>query len=166
MPRKRVLDRPRYPSGKLKPEVAAPTIVRRILNDAIRGAANPLLGSTLGRLRLSDQIDNDQLAAGTRFAEIVANWYRVQGMPSPFPKSATLQVGLGRSLSADAPADVIDAAGKAYRSAMKALEGAGRGAQRAVVSVAVMDRTTLDLVGMRAGLDALSAHFRLTKSYR
>jgi hypothetical protein len=166
LPRKKIQDRPRYPSGKLKPEFAAPTIVRRILNEALRSAANPLLGSTLGRFRLVDKIDNDQLSAGMRFAEIVANWHRVQGLPPPFPKGATLQIGLGKSLSGDTPEHVIDAAGKAYKTAMKALEGGGRSAQRAVVSVAILDRSTLDLVSLRAGLDLLKAHFHLTKSYR
>lgn len=164
--RPRVADRPRYPSGKLKPEVAPPTVIRRLINEALRGAANPLFGSQLGRYRLANKIDNHQLSAGMHFAEIVANWHRVQGLPAPFPKSATLQHGLGKSLSADAPAHVIEAVGDAYRAAMKALEQTGRPAQRAVVAVAILDRDTLDLFGLKAGLDALATHLRLTNQFR
>lgn len=166
MPRKKIKDRPRYPSGKLKPEVAAPTLVRRILNSAIKTANNPLLGSALGRHRLADQIDSDQLAAGMHFAEIVASWHRVQGLPLPFPKTASLQQGLGKSLSGETPPHIVEATGKAYRNAMRALNAAGRSAARVVASVAILDRSTIDHGALCAGLTALSNHFRLTKSYR
>lgn len=81
----------RYPSGRLKKPLSRPGAeVRRIVDLARRKAADPILGTPIGWLRLQDELTDALVSA----AEIYANQRRaydaVQGMPVRSARSADL----------------------------------------------------------------------------
>lgn len=166
LPRKRVQNRPRYPSGKLKPEggTLSPTMVRRMIDQVRRDAANPLLGSQLGLLRLSGVLTDREMSAGVKYAEVVGRYFRLKGLPSPSVKSPSYQRGFGLSLAADPDPEAIARAEKNYKSARAALERFGKATLNAVESVAVFDASLASTshAALTSGLSMLAQHFGLT----
>lgn len=162
MPRARST-RARYPGGKLKPELASPTLVRRIIDQARRDASNPLLGSELGRLRLTGVLDDRQVAAGQRFGELVGQYDRIKGIPNRVPKSPAWERGAGKSTRADLDQRLIDQAISRYLSAYAALAAIGRRVQGVVVNVTIYDdcAPSFDQPYLVRGLNGLAAHFGL-----
>lgn len=188
--RPRIEARERYACGKAKskPEVASPAMVRRIINEARRGAADPALGSVIGQLRLRDLIDTRQMSAGLRYAELCADYDRMKGIPRRSAASPSYQAGLRRTGGNDAEdegivaellrngGDVRELAKKnarlralvrivtAHEAAQKALLECGQPVWRLVREVAIYDRTidAWHRPQLIRGLDALMAHFDLT----
>ena len=92
----------RYPSGKLKPAEKresgpAPALIKRKFEEALRGAADPLYGTSLGLLFMCGEINASQLAAGTAFARLQGRYDRAMGMPCRF--TASPDYGTARSMS-------------------------------------------------------------------
>lgn len=188
--RNRDTTRARYACGKLKskPEFASPAMVRRILIEAKRGAADASLGSVLGQMRLLDQIDSRQMSAGMRYAELCASYDRMKGLPRRSAASPSYQEGLRRTGGHDAEdegivaellrngGDVRELAKRNARmralvrvvishdAAQKALLACGERAWRLVREVAVYDNAIAawDRPHLVRGLQALLAHFDLT----
>ena len=71
----------RYPGGEIKPrdegDVRAPTLWRRIKDDAVKGGAHPYAGTVLGRLSIFGLLADAEVAAGFRVAEIVGRYERL-----------------------------------------------------------------------------------------
>lgn len=188
----RIENRERYACGKLKPETASPTLVRRIIDQAKRGAGDPLFGTALGMLRLADKLTDRQVAAGTRYAEICGTYDRIKGIPRRTAASPSYQVGLGKSHGTDLEDEFIiaelarcagDKAAVARSSpkmraivratvrhdaAQAVLMGCGEAAFKAVRQLCVFD----DAVEywrrpqLVRGLDALHSHFELTGAWK
>ncbi|MCC7253823.1 hypothetical protein [Hyphomicrobium sp.] len=184
MSRPKSAARPRYPGGKLKPETASPAVVRAIIDAAKRGAANPLLRSEIGRLRLKDVLTDRQVMAATRFAALAGSYDRLKGMPRRTVASPSYQAGYGGGGEATREdVEIIEALGaganivelsrhsdrlravvratKRYESARGVLRGVGIDAERSVCAVALYDEVVVSgrWASLCAGLDALASHF-------
>jgi len=84
----------RYPGGEIKPrdegDVRAPTLWRRIKDDAVKGGAHPYAGTVLGRLSIF---------------EIVGRYERLSGAPRRTCASPAYERGFGFSLEGQVTAD-------------------------------------------------------------
>lgn len=175
----------RYPCGKLKPEVAPPAMVRRIISQAKTTARNPLLGTEAGRLRLNGVITSKELEAANAFATAVGKHDRLKGYPSRTTASPLYERGYGSAGDLDMEDEMIlrdlragDVAAAADRSPRlrrilkatrqfesleTAVTAAGRAAYRAVYDVVILDEPIpvgrhADLVaGLRAVHRALGS---------
>lgn len=180
--------RERYACGKMKPEVASPAEIRRIVEQAKKGAADARLGTVIGRLMLESKITRDQMVAAEHYAELCARYDRLKGMPRRSAASPSYQAGLRVSGSGDAEDEMIVAellrnggnvrmvAKKnarmraivrvvvAYDGAHGALKECGRRVFD-LVQAAVLDDKPVESwlrPHLQRGLDALHAHFTLT----
>lgn len=177
--------RPRFPCGKLRPETASPAVIQSIIDQAKRRAENPLLRSEIGRLRLTDVLDNGQVMAATRFATICGAYDRAKGLPRRTLASPSYQSGYGSSNEADREDEAIISAlarnggnvldlaqhsprlmatlraTERYELAMAALLAVGAKAASAVKDVAVYDEAVVTErhYYLRLGLNALIEHF-------
>lgn len=169
MPRKRLPGKARYQNGRIKntkearrDEDDTPAgIVRRIIADAKRGAANPLLGSEIGILRLTKRLTDIHVAAGTELGELVGRYDAMKGLGSRHMKSPSYQTGFGLSLRADPNIEEVRKVEARYQGAMACM---GRYAPY-VISVVVYDRPSVTEEGrlyVRAGLDLLADYFGLS----
>ena len=78
-------------SGKSRGEIVDFSVVMN--QPHRRGALDPmshLLGFPLGRLRLSDDISDDQLRTGSAWAGVVSAYAAIMGVPAPSPRSGEL----------------------------------------------------------------------------
>lgn len=143
MPRKRAFGRPRYPGGKLKPiGETSPTLIRRMIDQARRGAGNPLLGSELGRLCLNGVISDREFSAGVRYGVIVGRYHRLKGLPSPHLKSAAFMDGYGRTLADDPEAEIVAKAERQYLNARSVFLHFGRRVLNIAEAVIIHDQVT------------------------
>lgn len=121
----------RYPSGKLKGAAkfrgTSPALVRRMIERAKDGAADPRIASVPGRLHLEGRLSERAYAAALSYAELRGRFHRVMGYrprsaasPSyeegyasaggPENEHVILQVRMDHTavLKLLSPADVID----------------------------------------------------------
>jgi hypothetical protein len=163
----------RYPSGKLKPE-DPPAAVRRMLDLARAGAADQLLATQLGWLRVNGLLDDRQVAAGMRFAAIVGQHDRVHGLPRRATPALSYQRGFGgfgggrAEFNPDSPdydAEKIVAIIGRYEEVVDVLRGLDPSGKthRLIVAVAVEDQAPewSDRAALARGLDALARYFKL-----
>ena len=145
------LEGARYPSGKLKPADKreggpAPALIKRTVEAALRGAADPLYGTSLGQLFLRGEITASQLAAGNAFARLQGRYDRAMGMPCRFTASA--DYGVARAVSSKGPVtdDEAVAAKDRYAATMAFIGGAMQGS----VTVSTGDGSLKRLDGEQA----------------
>lgn len=166
MGRPRVKNRDRYPGGKLKPmqpqETAAPNTIRRIITAAKVQAADKRLGTELGRLRLSDVLDDRQYVAGVFFGIRCGVYDRAKGLPSRHPASLAYQEGRGRSSGREPSDEAVRTAERRYDEAVDIL-GSVR-ATKIVAAVVIYDQGIVagDHHLLRAGLTALADKWGIT----
>jgi hypothetical protein len=163
----------RYPSGKLKPD-DPPAAVKRMIELARAGAADQLLATQLGWLRVNGVLDDRQVAAAMKFAAVVGQHDRAHGLPRRTTPAMSYQRGFGGfgvgrpQFNPDSPdydAERIVAVIGRYREVtdvLDRLDPSGR-MHRVIVAVAVDDRAPQwsEREALVAGLDALASHFRL-----
>lgn len=93
--------RERHPGGHVKAQqtvgraAIAPTLVRRIMDHAVKLANDPRCASQLGRLYMTGQLTDSEFEAALNFAEDVGRWDRAQGMPRRSAKSPGWEMGFG-----------------------------------------------------------------------
>lgn len=189
MGRTAVVGRDRWPNGRLKPETAPPALVKRIVDDAKRGAADPRLGSVLGHYRLTDVLSDREFSAGDLFAKIVAVHDRLKGLPKRSARSPSFEIGYGSSVYSDIADDdaiaalamaggrkslaafdnlnvaaVLSAERRLRRAENAVISAIGRAGLRLVSAVCVEDRRVLptDHAALKSGLAAIADAFDLT----
>ena len=96
----------RHGCGKLKPHKdrnagSPPAQIKRLFDAALRGAADPLYGTSLGLLYAGREITTQELAAGTAYAKLRGRFDRVMGIPGRFTLSP--DDGTGRASSSREP---------------------------------------------------------------
>jgi len=174
----------RYPSGDLKrsetqKEVMSVAIEARrridgwsekVADDTVRGQ---LAGYVLGRMRLDGSITEEQLKAGDEYAEIMARYYRMVGIPFPSARAQSLFSIKGHD--GDETQSVTDRARRASNSMMEItglllrLED-GPQVKQMVHNTAVMSYDHLrgmgsqQLLWLRRGLDAIAKRKDLRQS--
>jgi len=168
----------RFPSGQIKPswtEKEARSVVveaRQRLHGANMNES-PLAGYTLGRIRLDGHITDEQLAAGDAYAEAIARYHRLTGIPFPSARAQTLFTIHGHE--GDISADKANRARQASNKMME-LTGLllrcedGPQVRAMTYNIAVMDHDHMrklagqQKVWLRRGLQALHDHGGLAKS--
>ena len=128
----------RYPSGKLKPADKreggpAPALIKRTVEAALRGAGDPLYGTSLGQLFLRGEITAPQLAAGNAFARLQGRYDRAMGMPCRFTASADYGVARATSIKGPVSDEETAAVKERHAATARLLNGAMQGS--VVVSV-------------------------------
>jgi hypothetical protein len=158
---------PRYPSGRLKQvEGLAPATIKRMVAMAQVGAADPLLATQLGWLRLMKIVTDRQAAAGVMWASLSGQNDRARGLPRRTTASPSYErgfVGNGAVGGADFEQAKIDRIRTRFNAAHAVLIKQGLTATRAVNAVCVDDRC-LDWdrhEHFENGLDALADHFKV-----
>ena len=92
----------RKPCGRIArkadPELLDPLRVRRLVDASVAGLRDSLWATTLGRLHLTGKLSASEVAAGVRWASLVADYDAACQSPRP-PRSAKLEPGAtGQSL--------------------------------------------------------------------
>ena len=99
--RPRKQDAERYPGGQIKHDYRKAesqrgnmgTVVdmrQRMYGLSENDAKSDLAGFVLGRMKLDKAIDEVELKAGERYAEDMARYYRLTGIPAPSPRAQSL----------------------------------------------------------------------------
>lgn len=92
-PRKEGVDR--FACGKVKPsetekETKSVAIAARVKHHGDIDVANPLSGYVLGRIFLDGKISDDQRKAGDEYAEDIARYHKLVGIPFPSARAQSL----------------------------------------------------------------------------
>lgn len=180
-PRKEGVDR--YPGGKIKPfetekeNMSVAMDARRRIHGM--KAANDdtvkdrLAGYTLGRIFMDGKISREQLDAGDEYAEAMARYHRLVGIPFPSARAQSLFSIKGHD--GEVSEDLASRARKATNKMME-LHGVllrcidGPQVKTTIHNVAVMDLDHLrsmpdqQMLWLRRGLSALNAHKAIAKS--
>jgi len=180
-PRKEGVER--YPSGKIKPfetekdNMSVAIDARRRIHgmeaandDAVK---SQFAGYTLGRIFLDGKITEEQRQAGDEYAEVMARYHRLVGIPFPSARAQSLfSVG---GYDGDISADTATRARRASNKMME-LQGVllrcldGPQVKSTCHNVAVMDLDHMrgmppqQMLWLKRGLTALKAHNSLAKA--
>ena len=94
-----ILPKPREPNGRLvrvRPELREasfhPMAVKRLIEESLKGVADSIWGSPIGRLVLEGKISQVEFAAAIRWDETRVAYMRAQHMPPPNPKAQSFEI--------------------------------------------------------------------------
>lgn len=146
----------------------SPATIRRIMTEAKRGAANPRLGSQLGRLYLHGQITEIEFRAGVRFAELRRRWRFIQGIRQPGAQSAKLGQVIGMPPDVDSErAEAVSLAEEASRAVAMTTPGYnGARAFDIACRVCELDEIPVgygEMMTLRAVLMGLAIHWEMIR---
>lgn len=146
----------------------SPTLIRRMVDQAKAKASNPLLGSQLGQLRLTNVIGNSEMAAGVLYGEVVRRYWHLKGVPSPSPHAQSYEGRVGTNLAEEPDDDAVIHATKQYEAVRAILGRIGSMAIRAVDAVILFDVfiSPTSHSALCSGLQSLVTHFGLTTKAR
>lgn len=161
----------REPSGRVpresKDQIREVAVSQRLRLVSSEQASNELAGFPLGILFLRQHIPTRRLVdAGARWAQLVASYARIVGIPSPNPRACQMNANFGTPLVSDLPDDVVNAIKSNYNSAFIALRDAGHRPTLITNDIVVRDEwpsaVTQDfLPDLLIGLEALAMHFKI-----
>lgn len=146
------------------------------ITTAAQHAISPLWGTTLGRMLALGHIPTKaQFEAGEKYAEDMARYYGLVGIPFPSTRAAHLfavksdeeaaDKGVRRVLTAEDRDEAVAAARKRAKALRDLLLdvgdiNTGRKVERAVKTVALLDLDCGDDAALRMGLNALVKFYR------
>ena len=113
-------DGPRYANGHLKPvnNSISPTLAHRSRQLALKAAADPRLGSELGRLFLDERITSSQYAAGLKLAELYGRVSYYDGTKRSV-KSSSYEMGFHQAMrESDTDVRLVDGYGKSAEASL------------------------------------------------
>ena len=159
----------RYPSGQIKPPGPPPAQIKRMVAMAARGAADVLLATQLGWLRLEHVITDAQASAGVSFATLVGQHDAVLGLQRRAASSPSYELGFAGVRSWNSPeadAERVATLRRRYDAAVACLQEAGPRVEQVVRAVCTDDRVPdwVDRPLLLRGLDALARHFGVTQA--
>ena len=163
----------RYPGGKLKPfKAPAPVMVRRMLEAARAGAADPLLATPVGWLMLQRRLTPLQVSAAQAYA--LARTRYDQAIDAPPRTSASPSYGAaaseaGRALTPDEETAHADRAKRRFHDLRLCFP-----ARQQSRIIALLDRTCIEQAHpalfeqaeLADALSRLAVHFRLAPAMR
>lgn len=165
----------RYPSGQIvhasreqrgETEVQAMATVvgyrKRQFKDE-KDAKSPLAGFELGRMHIRKQITDREFQAGEYYTEAVADYWRIVGIPTPFPKAMDLFSTRGQSLTAGPSPEAVKRSSNTRNRLRTILGNLGRSVESAVDTVCLEDRETMSVEALKMGLQELGDFFGLEK---
>jgi hypothetical protein len=174
-------DAERYPGGQIKHDYRADenekqikgTVVdmrQRLYGLSEADAKSDLAGFVLGRMRLDMAINEVELKAGERYAEDMARYYRLTGIPAPSPRAQSLFSVAGHEgeISSERAAQAREASNRrmALETVLLRLPDGPR-VKTTVFNVCFMDHDNLrdmpsHMFGwLHCGLRALALHYGL-----
>lgn len=166
----------RYPSGKIKPfetekETKSVAIeARKRIHGANMNVESEFAGYTLGRIFLDGKITEEQRKAGDEYAETMARYHRLVGIPFPSARAQSLFSIKGHD--GEVTESMADRARRATNKMME-LQGVllkcqdGPQVRATIQNVAVMDLDHLrmmpdqQMLWLKRGLNALNKHKQL-----
>lgn len=175
--RPRIKDAERYPSGQIKHDWRADDIKATVIEmrQRVHGISqeateSPLAGYLLGRMYLDRSITEVEREAGDRYAEDMASYYGLTGIPHPSPRAQSLfsVAGHDGEVSSDRAMRARDQSNRIMRlegELLKCFEGPR--VKTTVFNVCVLDLDHLrdmppSMFGyLRRGLRALALHYGL-----
>jgi hypothetical protein len=125
----------RTPSGQLSrglvDEIGGhhPASVIRLVNESLRGYAEPVYGTPLGRLFLEGKITAPEFEAGKRWDRLIRRYHRAIAAPLPDPKGVALEF-----LDATPDADPDSEAGQDQAKLDRAIVNAFKDAYAIIVA--------------------------------
>lgn len=171
------------PLTNYPPEVASPTAIRRMIDEAKRRADNPLFGTEAGRLLLVGQLNTTHVAAAQIFARLSRSYRREKKLPAQrFFDGVDLETNdiedegvisalarnggdVGALAEMNEQVRRVVTASRNYNRAVDVLKAKGNLVRRAVFDVVVYDEVVV--VGqrepLRIGLNALAIHFGISQ---
>lgn len=159
----------REPNGRIQREHDySAAHIRRLRDLAIRGFADPIWGSELGRLFMEKSITGEMLEAGRRWARDSEAYRRSIGMFPVRGAAVDAKISAGRPPTSGEDEKLNQRAreaAEAYFEADAILTAAGIGAYDAVRRVCEDDECLCglgDLMLLRLGLARLAVHYGLT----
>lgn len=166
--RKRDQSAERYPCGKKKQEKKGFDLTRRELDIIKRERLNPLWGSHVGRMRVNEEINENQFNAATRIIELRRSFCRVYNIPAGTPKAQDINAVHGLDHIPDGLDRADQAAVLSYNRAILAL-GLRSDEFKAIRDVLFFDQPPCPhsvRLSLAAGLKMLADHFGQPKSTR
>lgn len=179
--RPRNYDAERYPGGQIKHDFRKTQTEKQIMGTVVdmrkrlhglseKDAKSSLAGFVLGRMLIDKAINDVEFEAGERYAEDMARYYRLTGIPAPSPRAQSLFSvgGYEGDISAERAAQA-----RAASNRMMELEGVllrltdGPRVKTTVFNVCFMDLENLrDMPShmfnwLHCGLRALALHYGL-----
>lgn len=155
---------------KVQADAIAPALWQRIKTEAMRAAADPRLGTELGRLSLHGEITSAQASAGFRVAHIYGRFERFKGWRRS-TRSPSYETGfggdaeiaeelLGHEIQADLEERIREAA-DAFNRLQEEIPVYPPGARALLEALCVEDRAVgpAHLDDIRAMLDRLAGYF-------
>lgn len=159
----------RYPSGKLKPAEkqpgTPPAKIRRIVDLAMNAAADPMLATAVGWLRLHRVLTDTQTAAALAYAKLQGQYDSAMGIPRRSVASPSYGAGFGRDNGREQDEKALASLKRKYTALREVVKNSGPR------SLGIMDRTcvedlqpplfeTPDLISI---LSAVAKHLGMTK---
>lgn len=176
-PRKENVER--FPGGKIKPfetekeNMSVAIEARKRMHGANMNVESPLAGYTLGRIFLDGKITEEQRQAGDEYAEQIARYHRLVGIPFPSARAQSLFSIKGHD--GDVTQSMVDRA-RAATNKMMELQRVllscidGPQVKTTIHNCVVMDYDHLRLMPdqqmlwLRRGLSALVKHKGIAKA--
>jgi hypothetical protein len=162
----------RFPGGKLRPGQGGDPVAvwQRARLEWVRAGRDPQGATQLGRLGIIGELNESEVAAGFKIAEVYGRYESSIGRRRT-AASPSYEVGRGREQvsETDAERDRARTVRRAFDALSGELAGAerqcGRGLKDAVEAVCVEDRVCPAgrLGDVRLALDLIAAHFRLDR---
>ena len=119
----------RTPSGQLSRSVMDaigghhPASIMRLVHDSLRGYAEPVYGTPLGRLFLEGKLSAPEFEAGKRWDRLVRRYHRAIAAPLPDPKGLALDI-IGGVRDADPDCEAGQDQAKLDRAVVNAFKDA------------------------------------------
>lgn len=158
----------RYPSGKLKPAEkqpgTPPAKIRRAVDLALAGAADPMLATAVGWLRLHTILTDTQVAAAFAYAKQQGQYDSVMGMPRRSAASPAYGSGYGGDNGDEPTPEAIKTAKRRYEALRAILRDAGPKATGIMERTCIEDvhPTAWELTDFISTLNAVAKHLRIT----
>ena len=157
----------RYPSGKLKPAEqqpgTPPAKIRRVVDLALRNAADPMLATAVGWLRLHMILTDTQTAAALAYAKLQGQYDSAIGLPRRSAASPAYGSGFSGGSSQDPDEKAVGAVKRRYAALREVVQASGP------KSIGLMDRTCIEdthpsaweLTDFISALNAVAKHLRI-----
>ncbi len=150
--------------------LTSPVEMRRLLDASLTGLRDASWATQLGRLYITEKISASELAAGKRWAALVADYSSACQSPRP-PATLNLDRTNGTPADPDSAAGIKEVrrherATKDYLDGKHALRLAGAAAEHAVDVVCVQDQAPagmMEVESLRSGLQALAIWWSTSK---
>jgi hypothetical protein len=161
-------DGDRYPSGKLKPAEAQPGTppakIRRAVDLALAGAADPMLATAVGWLRLHAILTDTQVAGAQAYAKLQGQYDSAIGLPRRSAASPAYGSGFSSGSNREPDDRMIATVKRRYAELRDVVRCSGPKATGIMERVCIEDAhpTAWELTDFISTLNAVVKHLRIT----